>query len=124
MDAKEIITVIEARLRDGYGRAGRVNEDGLYNCMYRDDNNVPCAVGAVMTDDEVAALGDWATNEISTMPLKFIPEHLHPHIDLLQELQTIHDVDRSWVQRGDKWELSRDGEDELAVTKLRYLRAS
>lgn len=55
------------------------------SCRYRGDNNLKCAVGFIISDDEYIMEFEGKTaSELS--PLKH-----SKHIDLLEALQTIHD---------------------------------
>ncbi len=88
LTAKEILDIVEARLNDGTGRASK-NSMGVY----RTTDGRACAVGVLLTDDEVPAdnqpIGAMHRNNL-------LPERLVPHLGLLSSLQNIHDYAFNW----------------------------
>lgn len=85
----------------GIRKQGRFSTDGLGVCMYRGPEGIKCAAGHVLTDEEVAVIGEgWSIIDAQHS----IPEQLKPHVSLLQELQRTHDeaaMDGDWAS----WEL-------------------
>lgn len=62
-------------------------------CLYRGDENTACAVGCLIRDDEYKKEMDDSqfTSIYFLITLKLLPKRLIPHIDLLTEIQSIHD---------------------------------
>ena len=72
-----------------------MKEQAVYDdkCSYRTPTGERCAVGVLLSDDEVPHLnGDVAQLHSRGV----LPERLVPHIALLGNLQHVHDDDWSW----------------------------
>ncbi len=65
------------------------SEDGR-TCLYRGPNGTQCAVGCLLTDSEVEQIGN-KTGVVRARMEGNLPGRLWEHVDLLQELQGIHD---------------------------------
>lgn len=82
MQAQEIFDTVTDHLRSQGRRS--VNEEG--DCMYRGPDGLMCAVGCLLTDDEVEDINEgWAVDQI------ILPERLKNHSELLYALQQAHD---------------------------------
>ena len=61
-------------------------------CKYRGPNNTACAVGLFLTDEEAEAMdADPGMCAIKDLPRGLVPERLHPHMNLLADIQWAHD---------------------------------
>ena len=70
--------------------APRSLRDGNDNvCMYRGVNGAKCAAGLLMSDAEVAHLGEG--NGVNRGCGDYLPVRLRPHYDLIVSLQDAHD---------------------------------
>lgn len=82
-------------------RAVTLSKDGKVpvSCAYQTEQGTKCAVGALMTDEELAQLqeGDLLKNDW----VKIVEEGLAPvtHIKLLRALQEAHDQSNRWKDR-------------------------
>lgn len=118
MNAQEIFDKVVTHLRTQKSRAMLGN-----SCAYRAPDGKMCAVGCLIPDE----LYDPKMENKGVMWLlvnKFtVPEFFKEHPNLLEELQTVHDMEENWNKNG----LSAIGEEGLAVIarrhKLKYRRA-
>lgn len=79
-------------------------------CAYRgDDTESACAVGALLTDEEAAAITAKGANTgqgVGVLKLRgLLPARLAPHTSLLSRLQAIHDTEstRPLIKLGLEW---------------------
>jgi len=60
-------------------------------CFYRDEEGKGCAVGVLIEDDELCAILDQEeANSVESVE-SLLPAYLQGHIELLTELQWVHD---------------------------------
>ena len=82
MEAQEIFDTVTDHLRRQGCRS--VNKEG--DCLYRGPDGLMCAVGCLLTDDEVENIDEgWEVDQI------ILPERLENHVELLYALQHAHD---------------------------------
>ena len=94
MEAQEIINRVYTRLNDGTGRA---YDPRTGSCCYRTPGTgIPCAVGCLITDGEYNPEMDEGDSTGVWYKIHLFPERLHPHLDLLADLQHVHDCNSSW----------------------------
>lgn len=71
------------------------NTEGL--CLYRGPDDLKCSVGHLLTDEEADKIGNISALDLKVMvnesleKSEVMPMRLHPHLDLLIELQKAHD---------------------------------
>jgi hypothetical protein len=100
--AQEIFDVVAEHLLTMPHRA--VNEDEL--CAYRGKDNIPCAVGRLITDEEYhlpngETLDDLDDNSVLLVAEQLLlPSRLVPHVKLLTSLQSAHDHALNWQDLG------------------------
>jgi len=59
-------------------------------CVYRGKNGTKCAVGCLITDEEYKR--EMEGNDVTALNrLGLLPERLIPHLELLSEMQAVHD---------------------------------
>lgn len=73
------------------------NKQGRPTCMYRNTDGNSCAVGRMIADDEYSRQMECHT--VSTIVRKHtsMKERLEVHLDLLADLQVIHDEPANWT---------------------------
>lgn len=75
-------------------KQGKKSEDRF--CLYRGPDNTACAVGCLIQDDEYKPSMDDRINGDTSLShiyeLGLLPKRLHPHIELLSDLQDVHDT--------------------------------
>ena len=91
----------------GVIRQGNLAIHGAYAaCSYRTPDGRACGVGQLL-DDETAAKLDACRDDpngdssINCVPVALVPIELHPHLDLLGEIQHAHDDAGSGRQDAD-----------------------
>lgn len=95
MTAQEIFNTVWAAMI----AQGEQSRDGGA-CLYRGPQGLKCAVGHLLTDDEARAVPN-GSSVLSLYADGFLPERLHPHIDLLIGLQRAHDheaIEDEWLE--------------------------
>lgn len=65
-------------------------------CYYRHPNNkLACGVGHLLNDETAKRLDEiqqeGGSSEIHKVPINLIPAELHPYMELLKEIQKMHD---------------------------------
>jgi hypothetical protein len=95
MNAQEIFDTVVTHLLTQNEQS--VGMDG--ECLYRGPGGLKCAVGALITDDEYSI--DMEENSAATVILRFNLDRFSAHTDLLDELQSIHDLcsPSNWPER-------------------------
>lgn len=95
MTMQDVLTTIYTHFSQPGAVLGRVYGEGQTStCVYRGPNGAQCAVGCLLTDDEVKTL-DWAKNNniISEVDIDDLPERLQDDdvLEMLCDLQVMHD---------------------------------
>lgn len=97
MTAQEIFDRVVARLRDGTGRANIVVRGGNERCCYLTPDGRKCAVGIFIPDgDRAQTLAAPVDELLEIYSSRQWAQSLAPHVDLLGEVQEIHDDSRNW----------------------------
>lgn len=97
----DIFDAVKERFADGAGRAYS-EPDGC--CLYQMPDGNRCAVGALLTPQELDAILSADANNEDLSELyhsDLLPERLRPHVNLLKELQLIHDHKPNWSPEGE-----------------------
>jgi hypothetical protein len=99
MTAQEVFETVARHLLT----QGRQSINAKGHCAYRGAEGRMCAVGCLITDDEYAPVMDEG-NDGSVLGLQYkrlLPERLVGHVDLLTDLQRLHDAGASgtWRER-------------------------
>ena len=97
MTPQEIFETVSRHLFAQGERAfqlGDANTDGM--CMYRGPNDTKCAVGCLIPDDVyLSTMENKRVNQLVTGDYH-LPNFITENLDLLSELQYVHDRTESW----------------------------
>lgn len=98
--------VFDAVVRHAAQMPEKSYDDEADTCLYRNVTSKgenACFVGALLTDAEAARVDPdkgeepWDVKDLNDNGL--LPAHLQPHVDLLMELQHVHDFSEKWDWR-------------------------
>ena len=89
ISAQEIYDTV-ARHLFSQGRKSAVRIGGVYSCAYRGPRGLKCAVGCLIRDDEY--IPSMEANGVTALSdRRRLPSRLGPHLNLLLDLQDVHD---------------------------------
>lgn len=83
--AQEIFDYVCMHLAKQQKRAGTI-KGGVFKCKYRTEEGLMCAVGCLLTEEELSLI-----EEDVSVRHQALPPRLQPHVALLQDLQDTHD---------------------------------
>ena len=98
MQPQEIFDTVATHLFTQGVQAKKYNmDDVLAVCQYRGPNHTKCAVGCLLPDEFY--FPDMEGETISGLFSEnkwVLPDFFKPNLDLLRDLQEVHDADRNW----------------------------
>lgn len=86
LSAQQIVDTVLARME----AQGKPATGGLDSCLYRTTDGLKCAVGCLLTDEELDLLYEVGDNGRAVGEIS-LPPRLRPHLTLLSHLQWSHD---------------------------------
>lgn len=115
-DAMTAQQVFDAVVRHVAGMPRRAYDERRECCVYRTADGLSCAVGGLITEEEANAvhptpvesedpirdrrIATIGTSVLGLLKRNMLPQRLMPHVDLLSDLQSIHDASHNWTDDG------------------------
>lgn len=91
MSPQEIFTTSVTALWKQGRRAGRQRIGSSFVCQYLADDGARCAVGWLLDDDTARLFDSYSDTSIAGIPAEDLPEWMLDNMELLVDLQSLHD---------------------------------
>lgn len=109
---------------DGMLKQGEQSYDRDQGCVYRHPSGLKCAVGHLISDDIYDPemdnrVGSTSIREI-VVAFPVLPHWMRDNVDLLTELQEVHDSNRSWAADGPTLDMRSELRDVAALHGLTF----